>query len=212
MQVTLIDYMGSDESICRAARAFSKDPKHFTPEQNANLIRYLAEHKHEIPFAHTAITLRVKAPIAIRTQYFKHKIGFVENEVSRHYVKSEPELFVPTFRHAPDGNIKQGSGGELHEADNRRIQKYYTEACENVIKWYSEMIEQGVDPEQARFILPQGVMTEWVWTGSLLAFARFYNLHAGSHAQKEIQDLAQMVGDIIKPLFTQSWTALTGDY
>ena len=119
-------------------------------------------------------------------------------------------MFVPTFRHAPDGNIKQGSGEELHEADNRRIQKYYTEACENAIKWYNEMIEQGIAPEQARFILPQGVMTEWVWTGSLLAFARFYNLRTDDHAQKEIQDLARMVGEIIEPLYPVSWNALTG--
>ena len=211
MQVTLIDYMGNDDSIVNAARvSFSREAKHFTHEQNVNLIRYLAEHKHEIPFAHTAITLRMKAPISIRTQCFKSKVGFVENEVSRRYVKSEPELFVPTFRHAPDGNIKQGSGEELHEADNRRIQKYYTEACENAIKWYNEMIEQGIAPEQARFILPQGVMTEWVWTGSLLAFARFYNLRTDDHAQKEIQDLARMVGEIIEPLYPVSWNALTG--
>ena len=111
MQVTLIDYMGNDDSIVNAARvSFSREAKHFTHEQNVNLIRYLAEHKHEIPFAHTAITLRMKAPISIRTQCFKSKIGFVENEVSRRYVKSEPELFVPIFRYAPDGNIKQGSG------------------------------------------------------------------------------------------------------
>ena len=212
MQVTLIDYMGNDDSIVNAARvSFSREAKHFTHEQNVNLIRYLAEHKHEIPFAHTAITLRMKAPISIRTQCFKSKIGFVENEVSRRYVKSEPELFVPIFRYAPDGNIKQGSGEELHEADNRRIQKYYTEACENAIKWYNEMIEQGVSPEQARFILPQGVMTEWVWTGSLLAFARFYNLRTGITAQKEIQELAHMVSKVIAPLFPFGWEALTGD-
>ena len=212
MQVTLIDYMGDDDSIVNAARvSFSREAKHFTHEQNVNLIRYLAEHKHEIPFAHTAITLRMKAPISIRTQCFKSKIGFVENEVSRRYVKSEPELFVPIFRYAPDGNIKQGSGEELHEADNRRIQKYYTEACENAIKWYNEMIEQGVSPEQARFILPQGVMTEWVWTGSLLAFARFYNLRTGITAQKEIQELAHMVSKVIAPLFPFGWEALTGD-
>lgn len=212
MQVTLIDYMGNDDSIVNAARvSFSREAKHFTHEQNVNLIRYLAEHKHEIPFAHTAITLRMKAPISIRTQCFKSKIGFVENEVSRRYVKSEPELFVPIFRHAPDGNIKQGSGEELHEADNRRIQKYYTEACDNAIKWYNEMIEQGVSPEQARFILPQGVMTEWVWTGSLLAFARFYNLRTGITAQKEIQELANMVSKVIAPLFPFGWEALTGE-
>lgn len=210
MKVELIDYMGNDDSIVNAARvSFSREARHFTKEQNTNLIGYLAEHKHEIPFAHTAITLRMKAPISIRTQCFKSKIGFVENEVSRRYVKSEPELFVPTFRYAPTSSIKQGSGEELHEVDNCRVQTYYTELCGNAIKWYNEMIEQGIAPEQVRFILPQGVMTEWVWTGSLLAFSRFYNLRTDPHSQKEIQDLAKMVGEIIEPLFPVSWKALT---
>ena len=212
MQVELIDYMGNDDSIVNAARvSFNRMAEHFTAEQNADLIRYLAEHKHEIPFAHTAITLRMKAPISIRTQCFKHKVGFVENEVSRRYVKSEPELFVPTFRHTPTGNVKQGSGVELGLADQEIWRHIYETQCKNMIDLYLSMVEQGVAPEQARFVLPQGVMTEWVWTGSLLAFARFYNLRSSSHAQKEIQELASMVSKEIEPLFPIGWVALTGE-
>lgn len=212
MQVTLIDYMGNDDSIVNAARvSFSREAKHFTAEKNNSLICYLAAHKHEIPFAHTAITLRVKAPISIRTQCFKHKVGFVENELSRRYIKTEPELFVPTFRYAPDGSIKHGSGKGLSSEDNSHTQEYYVQACENAIKCYNELIERGIAPEQARFVLPQGVMTEWIWTGSLLAFARFYNLRSSSHAQKEIQELAKMVSEVIEPLFPIGWVALTGE-
>lgn len=257
MKVELIDNMGNDLSVIRAATAsFAKDPVEWDEKKHPRLINYLARgmteqdyqilitdiasngHKyfqtdidddthrdivkdlveqyrhnptHWSPFAHTAITLRLKAPIAIHAQMMKHTIGFAHNTVSRRYVSDTPEFFVPTFRHAPDSNVKQGSGEELHEADNRRIQKYYTEACENAIKWYNEMIEQGVSPEQARFVLPQGVMTEWVSTGSLYAWARFYNLRSDNHAQQEIQDLAKMASDIIRPLYPHSWKALTGE-
>ena len=251
MKVELIDYMGNDLSVVRAATAsFAKDPVEWDEQKHPRLIKYLArgmtraefkelveslEHipshingwvarkkfvadsldqyrhtpTHFSPFCHTAITLRLQAPIAIHAQRMKHTVGFAHNTVSRRYVSDTPELFVPTFRHAPDGNVKQGSGEELHEADNRRIQKYYTEACENAIKWYNEMIEQGISAEQARFVLPQGVMTEWVSTGSLYAWARFYNLRTDPHAQKEIQDLAKMVGEIIEPLYPVSWRSLT---
>ena len=89
------------------------------------------------------------------------------------------------------------------------LQEFYNVNTKACIDAYNYMIEQGVSPEQARFVLPQGVMTEWVWTGSLLAFARFYNLRIDPHAQKEIQDLAHMVGDIIEPLYPVSWAALT---
>lgn len=212
MKAELIDYMGNDNSVVNAARvSFAKEASNFTDEQNHRLIRYLAEHKHEIPFAHTAITLRMKAPIAIRTQCFKHKVGFVENEVSRRYVSDKPELFVPEFRHAPTGNVKQGSGYALVPKQNHYLQGRYQDACHNAIREYEFLISQGVSAEQARFVLPQGVMTEWVWTGSLLAFARFYNLRTDPHAQKEIQDLAKMVGEIIKPLYPHSWKALVGD-
>ena len=128
--------------------------------------------------------------------------------MSRRYVTDTPELFLPTFRTSPQGNIKQGSGGEHNE--NELLQEVYQSITRECLESYESMIKNGVAPEQARFILPQGVMTEWVWTGSLLAFARFYNLRTDSHAQKEIQDLAHMVGDVIKPLYPVSWTALTG--
>ena len=128
--------------------------------------------------------------------------------MSRRYVTDSPELFLPTFRTAPQGNVKQGSGGEHNE--NELLQEVYQSIAQECLEAYESMIKNGVAPEQARFILPQGTMTEWVWTGSLLAFARFYNLRTDSHAQKEIQDLAHMVGDVIKSLYPVSWTALTG--
>ena len=163
---------------------------------------------HWSPFAHAFVTLRFKAPIAIHAQCVKHQIGFAMNTVSRRYVSDTPELFLPTFRTAPQGNVKQGSGGEHNE--NELLKEVYQSISQECLECYESMIKNGVAPEQARFILPQGTMTEWVWTGSLLAFARFYNLRTDSHAQKEIQDLAHMVGDVIKPLYPVSWTALTG--
>ena len=71
------------------------------------------------------------------------------------------------------------------------------------------MIAQGVAPEQARFILPQGAMVNWVWTGNLYAFANMFNSRTDSHAQVEIQELAHKIGDIIAPLYPVSWDALT---
>lgn len=163
---------------------------------------------HWSPFAHATITLRLKAPIAIHAQFMKHTVGFAHNTVSRRYVSDTPELFLPTFRTAPQGNVKQGSGGEHNE--NELLQEVYQSIVQECLECYESMIKNGVAPEQARFILPQGVMTEWVSTGSLYAWARLYRLRTDSHAQKEIQDLAHMVGDVIKPLYPVSWTALTG--
>lgn len=211
MNVEYIDHMGNDESVANAARvSFDKRAETYPPDANHGLIRYLARNNHVIPFAHAVVTLRVTAPIAVRAQAFKHKIGLVESEQSRRYVSEEPDWYLPVFRErAP--NVKQGSGAAFANPEQSAFQEDYEDAMEACIKLYNRFIEAGVAPEQARFILPQGVMTQWVWTGSLLAFSRFYNLRADSHAQKEIQELAGMVSDIIAPLYPVSWAALTGE-
>lgn len=205
-----VDHMGSDDSIVNAARvSFAKDASQYTPDQNERLIKFLARERHELPFAHTAITLRCSAPVPIRTQCFKSKIGFVENEESRRYISSTPELFVPVFREAVK-NKKQGSGG-VHPA-HESWQTVYSDFCAHAVDAYENMIRDGICPEQARFILPQGVMVNWIWTGSLLAYARFYNLRSKPDAQKETRDLAESVADRLWALFPVGWTALTKGY
>jgi thymidylate synthase (FAD) len=167
--------------------------------------------EHWVPFGHPQITLRMQAPIPIRVQCFKHKIGFVESEESRRYISSRPEYFAPPFFRAKAANVKQGSAGE--HPQNFAWLSHYKDMCEAAIESYEQMIADGICPEQARFILPQGCEVNWVWTGSLYAFANAYNQRSDSHAQKEIQDLFAEVDKIIAPLFPVAWAALTrGDY
>ena len=208
MKVELIDYMGNDNSVVTAARvSFARSAHDYTQEQNAKLIKYLATHNHFTTFTHCFVSLAMTAPIAIKAQCDKHVVGFTSNTESRRYISHPPELFLPTFRTKPDGSVKQGSGGE--HPDNDIIREAYHALAHECLELYNGMIAQGVAAEQARFILPQGVETNWVWTGSLYAWARFYNLRTDPHAQKEIQDLAKMVGEIIGPLYPHSWQALT---
>ena len=242
-----IDHMGDDQRVVDVARiSFGPLKRETTPEQDASLIRFLANgvtskdkaviinmiqegsdnystsgkeeaewlydrirHQavHWTPFAHTAITLRMKAPIPVRTQAFKHKQGMVENEESRRYISATPEIFIPEFREKPAGSIKQGSGGKHEAADY--WQRQYVEQTQRAVKLYEEMLADDIAPEQARFVLPQGAMVNWIWTGNLLAFANFFNKRSDSHAQQEIQDLAHAVAAIVEPLFPVSWAALT---
>lgn len=162
---------------------------------------------HWTPFAHTAITLRMSAPVPIRTQCFKHKQGLVENEESRRYISSTPEIYIPSeLRCAPDKDIKQGSG-RGHKESQLYIEKY-KEATESCVRLYNEMICAGICPEQARFVLPQGAVVKWVWTGNLFAFANFYIKRTDSHSQKEVGDVANDVARIIRGIFPVSWSAL----
>lgn len=176
--------------------------------QIENAIRtYRGTSIHWTPFAHTCISIGVTAPIPIRTQCFKHKFGFVENEESRRYVTYMPELFEPDYIRAKATNIKQGSAGK-HE-NNDRLHELYSAMVNEAVNNYEYLLEEGVCPEQARLVLPQGAMVNWVWTGSLFAFARFYRARTDSHAQAEIRELAEKVREIIEPLYPEAWKALT---
>jgi len=166
---------------------------------------------HWVPFGHPHITLRMTAPAPIRVQCFKHKIGFVESEESRRYISHSPTYFSPEYFREKAENVKQGSGDKHPRSLPWHVA--YDQFMKDAIGLYEAMIADGVCPEQARFVLPQGVEVNWVWTGSLYAFANFYNQRSDSHAQKEIQELAQQVNEIISPLYPISWAALTqGSY
>ena len=231
LKVELVNHMGDDLSVVNAARvSFDKvsewkevneegaehthysmnyiPPSKVMKEDDVRLIKFLAKHDHWTPFGHTAISLRMAAPVPIRTQCFKHKIGLIENEESRRYIKSVPEIYIPLeFRSIPEGSIKQGSG-EIHRRSKDWV-KVYEDHVKEVVKLYLFMLDDGICPEQARLILPQGAIVNWIWTGNLMSFANFYNKRIDSTAQKEIQALAIKVDEVISPLYPVSWAALT---
>lgn len=168
--------------------------------------------EHFAPFAHPHITLRIEAPIPIARQMFKHKIGMIESEESRRYVSYEPVFFVPKYFRPAAESVKQGSANKPMENNDAWLASY-THYCELGKMLYLEAIAAGMCAEQARLFLPQGTEVKWVLTGSLYAFANLYNQRSDNHAQIEIQDLAESIGDIIETLYPISWGALTrGDY
>jgi thymidylate synthase (FAD) len=221
--VDLIDYMGSDLSVVNSARvSFNKesdwdsDPnwtgyrEKKLSERDTKLIKYLAQHNHFTPFCHPQISLRIKCPIFVRAQLGKHQVGLVMNEVSRRYVTFEPEVYTPLWRSAPTNGAKQGSDGAIEDLDICiKMRQEYEGVVKECLDLYNRLLADGVAPEQARSILPQGTYTEFVWTGSLYAFARVYNLRIDAHSQWEIQKYAEAIDKIVAPLFPVSWKNLT---
>ena len=222
-EVAYVNHMGGDLMVVNAARvSFAKESeyeqvetgdgaiKNELSQKDQKLIKYLAKHKHWTPFAHPQITLRIKAPISIRTQLFKHKVGFVENEVSRRYVDNTPEVYIPRWRSKPTNGAKQGSEDfvEIGSDTSNSSHIGYTLAVGQCLDMYNVLLQKGIAPEQARFVLPQGTYTEWYWTGSLAAYARVCKQRLDPHAQWEVQQYAKAMGDIIAPLFPHSWAAL----
>lgn len=222
MKVELIDHMGSDLTVVNAARvSFNKtsdwqleegdDPFKYDEvlsEKDGKLISYLAKHEHMSPFGHAFMSFRVKAPIFVARQLVKHK--FLRwNEVSRRYVDDEPEFYLPDTWRGKAKDKKQGSEGEVYPS----CQGMYTESIydylENASVAYKQMLEEGVCEEQARMILPQSLLTEWWWSGSLDAFADMCKLRLSSDTQYETRVIAEMIDREASKLFPVSWEVLT---
>ena len=204
--------MGDDLSVVNAARvSFGKKSNKMitchvlgTEELNpkdAKLISYLARHNHKSPFNHAFATFHVKAPVFVARQLQKHEY-MPWNEISRRYVDDEPEFYTPTNWRGRSEDKKQGSSGEIFTDVSPNYA--YTAARET----YRNLLMDGVAPEQARMVLPQSMMTEWYWSGSLYAFAKMCSLRLKPDTQAETRYVAQEISEYMEELFPDSWAAL----
>lgn len=228
MKAELIDHMGSDLTVVNAARvSFDKESEwkinestsgtehsKSLSERDDRLVHYLASHKHWTPFSHPQVTLRETVPIFVARQRFKHVVGFSYNEVSRRYVDTPPEFYIPDKWRPASTNKKQGSSeGSIDIYDARGFPPTLDDPYRRYLKisedLYKDLLDKGVAPEQARMVLPQSMYTSYYVTGSLAAWARAYTLRSQPDAQQEIQELATQWDSIISPLFPVSWKALT---
>jgi thymidylate synthase (FAD) len=222
IKVELLDTMGNDLTVANVARvSFDKQSEweydlekaeRILPAKDIKLINYLATHDHWSPFAHTFLSFRIKAPIFVARQLVKHQVGLSWNEVSRRYVDSEPEFFIPKEWRGRAENVKQGSSDAAvaltsmwaFEDGADDIGSHTSDA----LQLYLHLLDQGVAPEQARMVLPLNTMTEWVWSGSLMAFARVCKQRMDPHAQAECREVAEQIDERLRWAFPESTAAL----
>ncbi len=140
----------------------------------------------------------------VARQLVKHKFLRI-NEVSRRYKTHEPEFYEPYWRSKPE-NSKQGSGGPMEISEEAEMMYHAT--MRNALTTYDLMIKEGVSPEQARSVLPQNMMTSWVWSGSLDAFSDMCVLRCAKDTQAETRIVANSINSYMLTLFPYSWCAL----
>ena len=207
--IELLETFGNDLTIVNAARvSFQKESLEMCP-RDEKLIHYLADHNHTSPFFHPQLRFRIKMPIFVAREWFRHTIGFARNEVSRRYVDTPPELWYPTEFRERDPNLKQGSKNTAVKSPV--VKEVYDQAMRDALKAYYALLANNVAPEIARATLPMSMYTEFIETGSLAAYARLCKLRMDPHAQKEIQEYAQQVSDLIEAAFPVAWNALLKD-
>ena len=207
--VEYIEKFGDDLTVVNAARvSFDKISTELT-EGDKKLINYLAKHDHISPFFHPQVRFRIKMPIFVCREWYRHTIGFARNEVSRRYVDSPPECWVPQPNEIRerDPKVKQGSK-ETPVNESEEVHGIIATQTASAIKIYNDLLANDVAPEVARGILPQSMYTEFVETGSLAAYARLCHLRLGSDAQHEIRIYAGLVDKCLSEAFPVSWKAL----
>lgn len=208
--IELLHSMGDDLMVVNAARvSFHKESKQMTGG-DAKLIQYLAKHDHVSPFFHPQIQFRIKMPIFVAREWYRHQIGLSRNEVSRRYVDSIPECWIPSpdQLRQRDPKLKQGSR-ENPVQNAETLHEKIDEVTTECLQLYADLLDQGVAPEIARTVLPQSMYTEFIETGSLAAYARLYKLRTSPDAQREIQAYANAIGELLASKFPFSWSALT---
>lgn len=224
--VNLIGYYGSDETVIQAAQVFVPQETERSPEklmfylakgmrieafaEAVNRVIYLSNQgdvsglvdelhalvntpTHFAPFAHPQVTLRITAPLAIARQLWKSHVGAV------------------------GGDCGYPIWNELSFRKQRTLEMYapegspatYTAALEVTEEAYETLLTEEVHPELARFVLPGATMTTWVWTGSLLFFAKLYNLRSRSDVQSEARTVMEAMSPLFADTFPLAWRALT---
>lgn len=217
-EITLRKVDGTELDIVNAARvSFHKESEFVTGDDgikklkygDERLINYLASHGHWTPFAHVGATFVIKAPLFVARQLGKHQVGLVWNEVSRRYVDEEPEFWFPEEWRGRPVNAKQGSTGILDDVQPEIVFSSTAQYAVTIaLNTYNDFINTGMAPEQARMFLPQNMMTEWWWTGSLAAWSRVFHLRLDAHTQEESRLLVSQMYDILLPHFPNAIPAL----
>lgn len=206
-KVELLETFGDDLTVVNAARvSLGKHTDEFS-EKDAKLIKYLADHEHTSPFFHPQARFRLRMPIWMAREWFRHTVGFSRNEVSRRYVDDPPTFHIPELRTRAPGK-KQGSNDDVHP-QNTVLRETLMDSCRVAFNSYNLLLANQVPPEQARMVLPQNMMTEFIETGSVAAYARLCHLRLGPDAQKEIRIVAGEVAQQLKSKFPVSWSALS---
>ena len=180
-----------------------KEEAEAVSEFKKQLWKWRDQPTHWAPFAHPQLSFRIKAPIFVARQLFKHKVGFVDSEVSRRYIDSDPEFYEPKAWRKRAANVKQGSSTETID-DDFLISGHHL-YCLN---YYKRLLKEGVCPEQARMVLPQSMMTTWVRTGSLVAWTNMCSQRLDSHAQEEDREIILPIYTKLLELFPVSTQAL----
>ena len=197
--VKLLDVMGSDEEVENAARiSYGKGTRKVS--QTRNLIRYLIRHKHTSPLEMCEVKFHIKLPIFIMRQLVRHRMANL-NEYSGRYSIMSDEFYLPEADYLQKQSSTNNQGrGEKHLSTGL-LQFEFNRIYDGAQIAYENLLNEELTKELARAVLPVANYTECIWKIDLHNFFHFVKLRADKHAQREIQDYANAMYELVKPKF-----------
>lgn len=211
--VRLVDSMGSDLSVVRAARVSYDASWRAGEDQGSDdrLIKYLWKNHHTTPFEAVTFTFEVGAPIFVFRQWHRHRTWSF-NDVSARYTELPHECYLPTqdqIRQQSTTN-KQGSGPAFHPVSGAECVEIIADVYDHAFQAYEMLLNRGVARELARAVLPVATYSHMFATVNLLNLLKFLTLRCDSHAQWEIRVYADAMRDLIHsvvPVSVAAWEA-----
>lgn len=207
-EVELVDYLGSDRTVARAARTSYQGDEGKNEEADRKLIRRLWIDKHTSPFEMVALTFRIRMPIFVMRQHVRHRTASL-NEWSFRYTECPDMFYVPAHddvrsQHATN---KQMSGDALADDGADKARALIDGLNHQSYATYKKLIELGVAREQARVVLPVSAYTQIIWSIDMRNLLHYLRLRQAPDAQKEIRAYADVMAAIVKEGWPMIWAA-----
>ena len=205
-KVELIQYYGDDKLVVNSARVSHGNHKEELDSRDEKLIKFLIKNKHTSTLEHCGVTFKFTVPIYVRSQHHRHRT-WSYNEISRRYTDENIKFYEPSSFRTQHKVNRQASN--LDESINPELEQYFfLKASDKIAAYhvgclslYEELVASGICREQARGVLPQNTYTEYYGTANLNNILKFIDLRLDSHAQWEIQKVAEAVLEITSELF-----------
>ncbi len=209
LKVELIDVMGSDLTVVNSARvSFGRTSEELT-DKDVKLINFLAKNSHFTPFEHCQASFHITCPMPIAVQILRHRTGKY-NMISRRYTSKDIVFHTPSrddFRKQSVSN-RQASEGSLDKNEVAAMETLFQKVYREALDAYNTALDKGLCREQARFLLPQGLVTEFHMTMDLRNLAHFVKLRIAKDAQSEVRVIAEHIRDALLEKFPVSSKAL----
>ena len=207
-EVELVDYLGDDRAVARAARTSYQRNEGKNEESDRKLINRLWKDRHTSPFEMVALTFRIRLPIFVMRQHVRHRTASL-NEWSFRYTECPDMFYVPSGDdvRGQHSTNKQMSGPALGQEASAEARELIDSANMESYRIYKKLLDLGVAREQARVVLPVSAYTQIIWNIDMRNLLRYFSLRLAPDAQKEIRDYAEVMAGIVKKGWPMIWEA-----